>query len=328
MAPMLTFILKRLGQALIAMLVISMVVFFVLYKHADPVATLLPAFASQAQREQLRSEMGLDRPLYGQYLTYMGSLARGDLGISYYQNRPVVDLLKERAPATFELAIISILISTLIGIPLGVFCASRPGSMTARFAIGGSLLGMSMPTFWLGLILMMIFGVWLNWLPAQGRGSVARLAGVEWSWLTLDGWSHLVLPAVTLAFYHVALLMRVVRSEMMGILGHPFIHACRARGISESRIACLHAGRNVLIPVITIIGVQLGGLVAFSVVTETIFQWPGLGKLLIDSINVIDRPVIVAYLMLTGLCFLTLNFLVDVTYAWIDPRIRRSGAPA
>jgi peptide/nickel transport system permease protein len=319
---MLVFTLKRLGQAFIAIIVISMLVFWILYKHADPVATLLPPFASQSQREALRKGMGLDRPLHIQYFTYLGNLLKGDLGISYYQNRPVVELLKERAPATFELAVISILFSTIIGVPLGALCASKSESVLSRCVMGGSLFGISVPTFWLGLILMMIFGVWLNWLPAQGRGSGVELAGIEWSWLTLDGWAHLLLPAVTLALYHLAMLMRIVRAEMTGILNQPFIRACRARGIAETRVVGIHAARNMLIPVITIVGMQLGGLVAFSVVTETIFQWPGLGKLLIDSINVIDRPVIVAYLMLTGLCFLALNFLVDVTYAWIDPRIR------
>ena len=320
---MLSFLLHRLGQSLVALFAISVLVFVMMYCVGDPVATLLPQNASRQQREALRHELGLDRPLLVQYGRYLARLVHGDLGHSYYSGQPVATLLAERAPATLELATVALLMAVLVGVPLGMLAGARPRGWLSSLALGGSLLGISIPTFWLGLILMMIFGVWLGWLPPMGRGATVRALGADWSCLTLNGWAHLILPAVTLALYHLAMILRLVRSEMVDVLGRPFIRVCRARGLSEASIIGRHALRNTLIPVVTVIGMQFGGLLAFSVVTETIFQWPGLGKLLIDSIQV-DRPLVVAYLMLTGLVFLGLNALVDLTYALIDPRIRWS----
>jgi peptide/nickel transport system permease protein len=322
---MLIFLLRRLLQAGIALWAISLLVFVIMFRMSDPVATLLPQNASPQQRAQLRTTLGLDQPLATQYLRYMGRLLRGDMGISYYNGRPIGQLLLERTPATLELAVISLLFAVAVGIPLGVLAGARPRALSTRLLMGGSLFGISLPTFWLGLILMMVFGVWLGWLPNSGRGATRHLLGTDWSFLTLNGWRHLILPAVTLALYNIAMLMRLVRSELHDTLERPFIRVARARGLSEAAVVGKHALANSLIPVITVLGLQLGSLLAFSVVTETIFQWPGLGKLLIDSIQV-DRPLVIGYLLLTGAVFLLINFVVDLLYAWIDPRIRWSSA--
>jgi peptide/nickel transport system permease protein len=322
---MLTFLLRRLLQALLALLVISALVFTMMYCVGDPVAMLLPPTATQRDREDLRRTLGLDRPLPAQYFRFLARLAHGDLGHSYYSGEPVARELARRLPATLELALAAMALAIALGVPLGIAAGARPRHPLSRLAMGGSLLGISLPTFWLGLMLMMVFGVWLEWLPAYGRGRTRLWLGVKWSVLTLDGWRHLILPALTLALYHLAILMRLVRSEMAHTLAMPFIRVCRARGLSEGSIVLRHALRNTLIPVVTVAGLQLGGLLAFSVVTETVFQWPGLGKLLIDRIQV-DRPLVVAYLMMTGVVFIALNLLVDLTYGLIDPRIRWAGA--
>jgi peptide/nickel transport system permease protein len=320
---MLSFLFQRFLQALIALFAISVLVFAMMYCVGDPVATLLPQNASQAQRQELRQALGLDRPLAVQYGRYVGRLLHGDLGHSYYTGQPVTTLLAERLPATLELATAALLLSVFVGVPLGMLAGARPRNWLGRAAMGGSLFGISIPTFWLGLILMMVFGVWLGWLPSNQRGETVHALGADWSFLTLDGLRHLVLPAVTLGLYHMAMIMRLVRSEMAETLRRPFIRVCRARGLSEAAVIGRHALRNTLIPVVTVIGLQFGGLLAFSVVTEWIFQWPGLGNLLIHSIHA-DRPLVVAYLLMTGLVFLGINFLVDLTYALIDPRIRWS----
>jgi peptide/nickel transport system permease protein len=323
---MLSFLLRRLAQAAAVLLAISLLVFVMLYRVGDPLATLLPRNATEAQRAQLRSELGLDGPLVVQYVRYLDRLRRGDLGRSYYTGRSIADELLDRAPATIELATIALLIAASVGIPLGVLAAARPRHLLSRLALGGSLVGISIPTFWLGLILMMVFGVWLGWLPVGRRGATVHLLGADWSVLTLDGWRHLLLPACTLAAYPLAVLMRLARSEMADVLARPFIRVARARGLSEVAVIGRHALRNALIPLVTVLGLQLGGLLAFSVVTETVFQWPGLGKLLIDRVDV-DRPLVVAYLLMTGVVFIAINTTVDVLYAWIDPRIRFSLMP-
>lgn len=322
---MLTFLAHRLLQSLVALLAISLLVFVMIYRVSDPLAVLLPQTASQKEREDMRKRLGLDRPLAIQYLIYMGRTLRGDLGHSYYTGEPVARLLAERAPATLELASLSLLISVAVGVPLGMLAGARPRNWLGRLAMGSSLGGISIPTFWLGLILMMVFGVWLEWLPSSGRGETVRIMGADWSFLTADGLRHLILPAVTLALYHLAMIMRLVRSEMAEVLARPFIRVCRARGLSEAAVIGRHAMRNTLIPVVTVVGLQFGGLLAFSVVTEWIFQWPGLGNLLIHSIQT-DQPLVLAYLLLTGVVFLGINFLVDLAYALIDPRIRWSAA--
>lgn len=317
---MLGYFVRRFLQALISLFVVTLLVYAMMYRVGDPVATLLPPTATEKDRRILREELGLDKPLPVQYAMFVSNLSRGDLGYSYYHGRPVVDLLKERFPATLELAVVSLLMSLVLGIPLGIMAGARPEGWIARGAMGLSMLGISLPTFWLGLLLIMGFAVTLEWLPPMGRGETRELFGMPFSFLTRDGWSYLILPAITLALHHIAMLIRLVRSELFETLRLPFIRAARSRGLPESRIVGRHALRNSMVPLLTVTAVEFGQLIAFSVVTETIFQWPGLGKLLIDSIYV-DRPLVVAYLMLTGVTFLTLNFLVDVAYVWVDPRI-------
>ncbi len=332
---MLGFLARRFFQTLLSLALISLVVFVMLHAIGDPVAYLLPRTASARDRENLRRELGLDRPMLIQYGLFLRRAARGDFGHSYYQGRPVMELIAERAPATIELASLALLISVALGVPLGVFCGARPRHPCARVVLGGSMIGISLPTFWLGLILMMYLAVdrgWMPgplaaataWAPTSGRGETRTLLSVRWSFLTRDGLAHMILPATTLALHHVALLIRLVRSEMFETLGQPFIRVKRSYGLPERSVIGRHAMRNTLIPIVTVTGVEFGQLLAFSVVTETIFQWPGLGKLLIDSIFV-DRPLVLAYLMLTGVVFLAINFAVDLTYALIDPRIRLAG---
>jgi peptide/nickel transport system permease protein len=315
------FLIHRLVQAAVVLLAISLLVFVMLFCVGDPLATLLPRNATDAQRYALRAELGLDGSLPSQYTRYVARLARGDLGRSYYTGRPIAEELAERAPATVELAAVALVLAAVVGLPLGVLAAARPRHPVSRLALGGSLLGISLPSFWLGLILIMVFGVWLRWLPTHGRGDTVRFLDIEWSLLTADGRRHLFLPALTLAAYHLALLMRLARSEAADVLARPFIRVARARGVGEGAIVGRHVLRNMLIPVVTVLGLQLGGLLAFSVVTETVFQWPGLGKLLIERIDT-DRPLVVAYLLMTGVVFILINTAVDLTYALIDPRIR------
>lgn len=317
------FLLRRFFQSCLSLLLISLIVFTMMYAVGDPVSALLPPTATPKDREILREELGLNNPLPVQYAMFMGRAVRGDLGISYYQGRPVMELILERAPATIELALVALVLSLVIGVPLGVIAGARPNSFVAKSVMWISMIGISLPTFWLGLLLMMYVGVKMEWLPPMGRGVGREVLGVEWTILTLDGWRHLLLPALTLALHHVALILRLMRSEMLDVLRQPFIRVARARGLSEPAIIGNHAFRNTLIPLVTVTGMEFGQLLAFSVVTETIFQWPGLGKLLIESIHV-DRPLVVGYLMMTGVVFLAINFAVDVAYAFIDPRIRLS----
>ncbi len=323
---MFRFVGKRLVQSLVSLFVISLLVFGAMYAIGDPVALLLPRTASAQARENLRHDLGLDLPLPVQYARFIGRVVRGDFGKSFYDGVSVIELIGERAPATFELAAASLLLAVIIGIPLGILCGARPDAFISRAILSGSILGISMPTFWLGLLFIMLFAVNLDWLPTSDRGETRELFGMQFSLLTLDGWRHMILPAVTLALHHLAMLIRLVRSEIMETLHRPFIRVVRARGVPESQVVGKHALRNSLILIVTVTGVEFGQLLAFSVITETIFAWPGLGRLLMRSITEQDQPVIIAYLILTGAVFLTINFLVDLTYALIDPRVRLASA--
>lgn len=323
---MLRFVGKRFVQSLVSLFVISLLIFGAMYAIGDPVALLLPRTASMQARENLRHDLGLDLPLPVQYARFIGRVVRGDFGKSFYDGVSVIKLLGERAPATIELAAASLMLAVIIGIPLGILCGARPDALVSRAILGGSILGISMPTFWLGLLFIMLFAVNLNWLPTSDRGETRELFGMQWSLLTLDGWRHMILPAVTLALHHLAMLIRLVRSEIMETLHRPFIRVVRARGVSEAQVVGKHALRNSMILIVTVTGVEFGQLLAFSVITETIFVWPGLGRLLMRSITEQDQPVIIAYLILTGAVFLTINFLVDLTYALIDPRVRLASA--
>lgn len=320
---MLAYLVRRLTQFVLTLVVISFLVFAALFVIGDPVATLLPPTATTRARAELSATLGLDQPLTVQYLRWAGRMLRGDLGNSYYSGEPVARELARRFPATLELAGAALALTIALGLPLGILAAARRRSLLARAAMKLSLLAISLPSFWLGLCLLMLFGVALDWLPSAGRGATRSLLGTEWSLLTLDGLRHVALPALTLAAYNIALVMRLTRSEMARVLREPFIAAARARGVGEGALVWRHALRNALVPVLTVLGLQLGELLAFSVVTETVFQWPGLGKLLIERIYV-DRPLVVAYLTAACLVYLVLNLLVDVAYALVDPRIRHA----
>jgi peptide/nickel transport system permease protein len=283
---------------------------------------MLPPEATEKQVEALRHHLGLDKPFHVQYFSFLKNALRGDLGTSFIFNKPAVGLIVERIPATLELAVSAMALAVIIGIPAGMFAAIRPGSWLSKSIMTGSLLGISLPVFWLGIILVLVFSVILGWLPSSGRGETALLAGIRFGFLTKSGFLHLILPSMTIAIFQLALIIRLVRAGMMEVMLQDFIKFLKAKGLSERRVVFVHAMKNILIPVVTIIGLQLGNIIAFAIVTETIFAWPGMGKLVIDSIHGLDRPVVLAYLLIVSLMFVLLNFLVDVVYTFLDPRIR------
>jgi peptide/nickel transport system permease protein len=300
------FLAQRLLQMIGVFLIISMVVFMLLVLTGDPIELLLPPAADINQVEALRTQLGLDRPWYVQYAKFVRSALRGDLGTSFYFHEPAIRLVLERLPASLELVIWTMIASTAIAIPLGVAAATSRGSWVDRAVLVGSLVGISAPTFWIGIVLIALFVVALGWLPSSGRGT----------------WAHLVLPVVTLAFYRVALFIRLIRAGMLDVLNQDYIRTARAKGLYERLIIYRHALKNTLIPFVTIGGIQMGGLIAFAIVTEKIFAWPGMGRLLLTSIERLDYPIVVAYAIVTAGLFIVINLTVDVLYALIDPRIR------
>ncbi len=316
------YLLKRILQSILVLLCVSLVVFVMMVHSGDPVEMLLPPEATQQQVEELRHHLGLDRPFAVQYWTFLKNALRGDLGKSFVFNQPAVGLIVERIPATLELAVCAMALAVLMGIPAGMYAAVRPHSWPARAIMSGSLLGISLPGFWLGIILVLVFSVNLGWLPSSGRGETAELFGLRLGFLTLDGLRHLILPALTIAVFQLALIVRLVRAGMIEVLLQDFVKFLRAKGLSQKRVIFVHTLKNILIPVVTIIGLQLGNIIAFAVVTESIFAWPGMGKLVIDSIHGLDRPVVLAYLLIVSLLFVFLNLLVDIIYTVLDPRIR------
>ena len=303
------------------LLAVSVIVFFVMSFTGDPVLLIVDQTATDEQIEEARRELGLDKPLWIQYGVFMKNMAQGDMGRSYIFKQPVGKLIKDRMPATLEMVGCAILLSLVISIPAGVYAAARPDSFLSRAFMAGSLFGISLPNFWVGILLIFFFAVELGVMPSSGRGETALLFGVPWSFLTLDGLLHLVLPAFTLSLSTLAVLMRLVRAQMREVLRQDFIRFARAKGVSPKSLLFSHALKNAFIPVITFFGLQVGRLIAFATVTETIFSWPGMGKLLIDAINTSDRPIIVAYLMVVAVIFVGINFLIDVVYTLIDPRI-------
>ena len=323
---MLGFIIQRLLQAVGVMLAMSVIVFVGVYAIGNPIDILIPPEADQAIRQAVIERYGLDQPLWRQYLVFLGNLARGDLGRSFIFNISALDLILGRMPATLELALSAVVAATLIGIPLGVYAGYRPDSPLSRAIMGFSILGFSLPTFWVGLILIMVFAVELGWLPAGGRGATVELFGIEWSLLTWDGVQHVILPAINLALFKLALLTRLARAGTREAMLADYVKFARAEGLSEAQVLGRHVLKNISIPIVTVFGLELGSTVAFAVVTETIFSWPGMGKLIIDSITVLDRPVMVAYLILITFLFIMINLTVDLVYAMLDPRLRRSAA--
>jgi peptide/nickel transport system permease protein len=290
----------------------------------NPIDILLSPDADQLERERAIIRLGLDRPLWVQFWLFLKSALSGDFGTSFVHGVPAIGLILDRMPATLELAFVALVIAVGVGIPVGLIGGLYAESLVGRGIMAGSILGFSLPNFWLGLMLILVFAVQLNILPAGGRGETRELFGVQWSLLTLDGWRHLLLPAVTLAVYKACLVMRLCALGTREALLQDFVRLARAKGLSRSRIVCVHVLKVILIPIVTVIGLELGSMIAFAVVTETVFAWPGMGKLLIDSINRLDRPVIVAYLMVVVAMFVVINLAVDIIYMLLDPRVRLS----
>jgi len=319
---MLVFILRRLMQAVIVMLTVAFLAFMLFQYVGDPVTSLLGQDATQEQRDQLRQDLGLDQPFPVQFAKFVGNAVRGEFGLSLRQGRKVSSLIAERFPATLELAVVAAMIALLVGIPLGVYAALKRGTFGSQAVMMVSLLGVSLPTFLIGILLILLFAVILKWLPSFGRGDTVALGTWTTGLLTVDGWKHLVLPAVTLSVFQLALIMRLVRAEMLEVLRTDYIKFARARGLYNRAVYFGHALKNTLVPVITITGLQLGGLIAFAIVTETVFQWPGMGLLFIQAVQFADIPVMAAYLCLIALVFVVINLVVDLLYFAVDPRLR------
>ena len=319
---MLSFVLRRLGQSGILVLIMSVLVFVGMYVVSDPVAVLAGDDFTQEDMEVLARELGVDRPLLFQYLTFLGNMVQGDFGTSFVYQKPVLPLIVERLPATLEVAFLAIGIGLCVGVPLGIYSGLNRNRASTKSISFLTTVGYSIPNFWQALLLIMVFAVWLKVLPASGRGDTTLLLGIEVSFLNLDGLSHIVLPAVNLAIYKICMQARLARSGTQEVMFQDYMTYARAKGLPRPRLIRRHLLRNIMIPIVTITGLELGGLIAFSTVTETVFSWPGIGKLLLDSIHNADRPVVVAYLILIVVMFVVINFLVDVAYAFLDPRIR------
>lgn len=319
---MMAFALRRLMQAILVLLITSLVVFCGVYAIGDPLEILLPPDATIAERAQVIETLGLDRPLPVQYGQFLLRAAQGDLGSSFVYNQPAMQVILTRLPATLELAFCALLLAILIGVPLGLWAGLRLGSTTDETIMTGSILGFSLPNFWQGMMLIMIFSVWLGWLPSTGRGQTGTILGIRTSLATWDGIRHLILPALNLSLANISLVIRLTRTGVQETMPLDFVKFARARGLSSRRVVLVHVLRNILIPIITVLGVEFGSLIAFAVVTETIFAWPGVGKLIIDSISVLDRPVVVAYILVVVTMFIVINLAVDLLYSLLDPRIR------
>ena len=321
---MLAFVLRRLVQAVIVMVVVAFVAFLLFQYVGDPVVFLLGQDAKPEQIRQLRADLGLDRPFFVQFWHFLVNALQGEFGLSLRQGAKVSRLILERLPATLELSIVAAILALAIGLPMGVYAALRRGTFATQTLMALSLLGVSLPTFLIGILLILVFSVWLGWLPSFGRGDTVDLWGWRTGLLTRDGWVHMVLPAITLAVFQLTLIMRLVRSEMLEVLRTDYIKFARARGLSDRTIHFGHALRNTLVPVITITGLQLGSLIAFAIITETVFRWPGMGLLFIQAVVYADIPVMAAYLCLIALIFVTINLIVDLLYFAVDPRLRVS----
>jgi peptide/nickel transport system permease protein len=319
---MFVYLIRRLLQSAVVLVVMSLLVFAGVYAIGNPVDIFISPDADQAEIVRTTQALGLDRPLWEQYLVFLKQAALGDLGRSFAFNTPAIQLILERMPATLELAVAALLIAVVFGLPLGLWAGLKPNSIAGKSIMAGSILGFSLPTFWVGLMLIMVFSVYLGWLPTSGRGPTQDLFGIPVSFLSREGLAHLVLPATNLALFKLALVIRLTRAGTREALVQDYVKFARAKGLSEARVVGVHVLKNILIPIVTVVGLEFGSLIAFAVVTETIFAWPGMGKLLIDSINVLDRPVVVAYLLVTVTVFVVINLVVDLAYSALDPRVR------
>jgi peptide/nickel transport system permease protein len=315
-------ILRRLAEAAAVVLVMSLLVFLGIYAIGNPVDILVNPQANQIEIARATAALGLDKPLWEQYLLFLWNALHGDLGRSFVFNQPSISLILQRMPATLELATSAMVIAVVLGIPLGLWAALRPNGMVSEVITTGSILGFSLPIFWVGLMLILVFAVWLGWLPSTGRGETVAVFGIETSLLTWDGLAHIALPATNLALFKLALIIRLTQAGARETMLADYIKFARAKGLHPARIVFVHLLKNILIPIITVIGLEYGAVIAFAVVTETIFSWPGMGRLIIASIGVLDRPVIVAYLMMTVLMFVVINLVVDILYSILDPRVR------
>ncbi len=319
---MLVFVLQRLFQAAWVMLAVAFIAFLLFQYVGDPVLFMLGQDVTPEKVAQLRAELGLDQPFFIQFFHFVANAVQGDFGLSLRLGGEVSRLIAERLPATLELAFAAALLALWIGIPLGVYVALHRQAAFSRLLMTASLVGVSLPTFLIGILLILVFSVWLGWLPSFGRGEVVKLGAYSSGLLTLDGLQHLILPALTLSFFQLTLVLRLVRAEMLEVLRTDYIKFARARGLSERVIHFQHALRNTLVPVITVTGLQLGSLIAFAIITETVFQWPGMGLLFIQAVTYADIPVMAAYLCLISLIFVVINLVVDLLYFWVDPRLR------
>ena len=323
---MIAFVIRRLLQGVVVMLVVGFIAFSLFNFVGDPVSLMLPPEATQADRQAMRESLGLDKPFYVQFVTFIGNAVQGNFGISLRLGRPVSALLAERLPATLELAFVAASLALLVGIPLGVYTGLKRTAWLSRVFLTVSLIGVSLPTFLIGIFLILIFAVWLGWLPSFGRGDTVMLGAWSTGFLTATGLKALILPSITLGLFQLTLIMRLVRSEMLEVLRTDYIKFARARGLTNRAINFGHALRNTLVPVITITGLQLGAIIAFAIITETVFQWPGMGLLFIQAVQTADIPIMAAYLCLIALVFVVINLIVDLLYFAVDPRLRMDRA--
>ncbi len=325
---MLAYLLRRLSQSAVVLLAMSLIVFLGVFAIGNPIELLVNPQADEIERARATIALGLDKPLVEQYWVFLKGAMTGDLGKSFVFGVPALELILTKMPATIELALCAMLLAVLFGIPLGLVAGLKPDSIIGRSIMALSIVGFSLPTFWVGLVLIMLFAVQLGWLPSNGRGATTLLFGVPVSFLSIDGMAHLFLPAFNLALFKLSLLIRLTRAQVRETILQDYVKFARAKGLSTSRVVGVHVLKNIMIPIVTIIGLEFGSVIAFAIVTESIFAWPGTGKLLIDSINQLDRPVIVAYLMVIVSLFIVINFVVDVVYSWLDPRVRLGAAAA
>ena len=322
---MTVFLIRRLLQTLAVLFAVSLVVFVGLYAVGNPADILLPDDATEVERQAAIRSLGLDQPLIVQYGLFLKNALSGDLGRSFVYNEPSIKLILARFPATLELALSALFIAMVLGLPLGLYAGLHPGTRMERAIMTGSILGFSLPNFWQGLMLILIFSIGLGWLPSSGRGQTGSLFGIETSFATWDGIRHLILPATNLALFKLALVIRLTRAQVRETMPLDFVKFGRARGLTERRIVGVHVAKTIAAPIVTVIGMELGSVIAFAVVTESIFAWPGMGKLIIDSINRLDRPVVAAYLLVITFLFILINLVVDLLYTALDPRVRLGG---
>jgi peptide/nickel transport system permease protein len=325
---MTVFVIRRLLQSAVVLVVMSLLVFLGVFAIGNPVDILVSPQADQAEIARATAALGLDKPIWEQYWVFLVNAVHGDLGNSFVFNEPSIELIAQRMPATLELAFAAMVLAVLIGLPLGLYVGLKPRAIVSRTIAAGSILGFSLPTFWVGIMLILVFAVELGWLPSTGRGTTVSVLGIDLSILTSDGLKHILLPAINLALSRIALVIRLAASGTREVIHMDYIKFARAKGLSQGRVIRVHVLKNILIPIVTVLGLEIGAVIAFSVVTETIFAWPGMGQLIIKSITVLDRPVIVAYLMMTVFLVILINLAVDILYSVLDPRVRYGEARA